>query len=205
MQPSSKDKAIKQKIRQLLRTLILILYLTFIILDNWHLFAATNWLKWFSILLIAVVQTTYSQTPKTWLMAVWLTLVCDFFLLFNVDILLAIALFCLVHGLRLFTISSYQLKKALPLLGLILIFSILNQSLTVGVLLCYALLLVGNAYTAEKIKEKKLWLAYLLFIACDICVVILNVSFSGSMAETAALASWVFYLPSQLCLVKDFK
>lgn len=153
--------------------------------------------------------------------ALFFTLIADYFLLVRND--------GYVYGVSAFIVAQsfylariYSVKGKLPLATVavrIAVFSVLCialfitrliEPLTVAVAF-YACMLVGN--TAESFSINKFGRKYIvfsiglcLFVCCDICVGIynlssfINVGLSVEAAVKFVFLSWTFYLPSQVMI-----
>src|SRR5699024_1188243 len=193
-----------KKCQQFLFLAIFSLYFIFLFLDFFkQAFTISNWIKWGCIWLIAILQTTYRQTPMAWRLAAWLTVFCDYSLLFNFGIPLGLICFCLVHLLRIYTHEKKYLNICLQVSLFFLIIGLIFKIFFWGILLDYTFLLFFTSFLIKRKENKRLIWGYFLFIACDFCVLLANFPINSTV--NAAILSWLFYLPSQFLLVTDKK
>ena len=183
----------------------LLLYITFLSLDISSIIN-TNWLKFASILLVAL--TSLMAYRKTITTALWLTAAADVFLLpLDCCYPIGISLFFLVQ-----MIYSVHLHSNRGLAAQILVFItavILNGKtdqiayLAIGYFIAFIINLIHAGATAhrEKTKSSRLFIAgLLLFFCCDICVGCYNVC-TGAIWSFARVAMWAFYLPGQILIL----
>lgn len=194
-----------KKLQLLLFVVIFCLYFIFLFLDFFKQdFTISNWLKWGCIWLIAILQTTYKQTPIPWRLAAWFTVFCDYSLLFNFKLPLGLICFCLVHLLRIYTLDKKQLKNCLKIMLFLLVIGLIFKNFFWGILLDYTFLLLFTTFLIKRKEKKRLTWGYFLFIACDFCVLVANLPLNSTLTRTAVIFSWFFYLPSQLLLITDY-
>ena len=154
-----------------------------------------------------------SRTGAMLCAAMTLTLCADVFLIFIPSLYtVGIAVFCLAQTARIVQFTSVSLKQA----GWIVLSEIAAAAglALLGVAPFYA---VGGVYAVLIITAAALAFAraaakptalrrragMVLFLLCDVCVLICNVSPRGGIAYRAAALIWLFYLPSQLILASE--
>lgn len=190
-------------LQRFLYTLISLLYFSFIALDFLgQQFSFSSDLKWLSIGLIAILQNLDKKTVIAWKLAAWLTVICDFSLLFNHKIVLGVLLFCGVHALRIYVVEEKWFWRILSICSLILFVSILQKQIELGILLMYVFLLIFMTGLTLIKKKRQLTIAYLLFISCDLCVAFGNLVSQMTISQILLSLSWLFYIPSQLLLIQ---
>lgn len=190
-------------LQRFLYILISLLYFSFIALDFLgQQFSFSSDLKWLSIGLIAILQNLDKKTVIAWKLAAWLTVICDFSLLFNHKIVLGVLLFCGVHALRIYVVEEKWFWRILSICSLILFVSILQKQIELGILLMYVFLLIFMTGLTLIKKKRQLTIAYLLFISCDLCVAFGNLVSQMTISQLLLSLSWLFYIPSQLLLIQ---
>ncbi len=199
---STEDTGLKKVgLWRLTLAFLCLLYICFLALD---LFAQkfsfiSDYIKIICIVILFLVQLYYGgDTDRLWVAAAFITVVADVFLLFTPYYLPGVLIFCFAHLARLQQLCPSWVKKAL-LLALPGITGriFLPALLCAGI--CYAVLLLMNAFCAFNLKKRELSLAYMLFIFCDISVLLTNFA-SAELSAFARPAMWLFYLPSQILL-----
>ncbi|MCL2664350.1 MAG: lysoplasmalogenase family protein [Defluviitaleaceae bacterium] len=163
-----------------------------------------------------------AQTVKSdgfWLRAAMLfTLAADYFLLIYIDEFIGLCLFCCAqtaHHIR-FAADGKFLGRAWPLnpriiiqisAGALIIILPLPFDTVTKLAAVYAAGLICAAAASVKrrmrLKSRQSFFAMLgmvLFLCCDINVMLFNLTGSGAVYEAAYVLIWVFYLPSQILL-----
>lgn len=211
---SKEDK--QNKLFKLTLALLGFLYVSFLFLD---LVLAnhdylSNILKWSTIVILAVASFILAPSPsptnsrmiRAFQLTALLTVLCDYLLLFTNRFMLGVFLFCLVQILRFYGLFASHIPY---ILSLGLLFLALFLPIFMVLVLIYAFLLVSNLvfsfYMAHKTNpnsnKRAFWqlatLAYILFILCDISVVL---AFIGFLPDLFYPLQWFFYLPSQVLL-----
>lgn len=188
-------------------TLSGILYAVFLLLDLTRA-ADSTLLKYSSILLCFGFSLTRCRTQDGRLvaLALALTVTADWFLLVleRYD-LVGVLLFCavqLLYQIRLrFWREKYQGGRAVPrLIRLLPVVLLLEQiDLLSAVSLLYFVNLCCNLWEAWHISyNTRFAVGLTFFVCCDICVGAWNLGICQSFAR---LGMWLFYLPSQVCIV----
>lgn len=197
-----------------------LLWLVFLFLDLTRLWDST-WVKFAAICLCAAAALTGSKSRDGRLVAAALgfTVGADWFLLVRDDhYVLGVCLFLVVQGL--YALRLYFWRGRLSPLGwlrlaLVLlwgVFSLIEP--TLFPLWCAALYFLNlclNTLEAWALKLKfhggppssRFAWGLLLFICCDVCVGLWNVSLflPAPLAEFSRVGMWLFYLPSQVLIV----
>ena len=180
-----------------------LLYGSFLFLD---LQTDTTWLKFASILIIAVMSLLAKN--KVFTAALCLTAAADVFLLvLNRWYILGIFIFIVVQ--LLYSISLDSRKKFYC--QLILIFASVTlllitqniDALAIGYIMVFLinLLRAGLQYWQKRDKQALLFFSgLLLFFCCDLCVGYYQIG-SGSLWHFARIAMWGFYLPGQILIL----
>lgn len=182
---------------------ILFCFFTYLFLDfsNHPNLLLSNILKYLSIWLIF-----FLGFPSKNSLPLFLTLLCDYLLLFTNYYLQGVALFCLVHlfYLRLFLpcLESVPSPCFIFLLFLVLL-RLPLEALCCLYALAFLLHIVVALSSYKKcpfLPNKLYFYGLLLFLLCDVCVALshlTNHAFLFSMI-------WLFYGPSQLFLAISF-
>lgn len=182
-------------IRFLLLALLAADYAAFLVLDLLGAAAFLSCLlKFFGILLCALLQP---RRPEG-----WLTVGADFFLLFFPALSpVGILIFCAAHAFRL-TILTGQRRALWALPGAFLLFglALFFCDAETAAALPYLLLLLSVAAAAFSSKNGRAILGALLFLGCDLCVLLVNRPFLPALLPAAGVGMWLFYLPSQVLL-----
>src|SRR5699024_1707329 len=90
----------------------------------------------------------------------------------------------------------------------ILVFSVMGFYLLLQVFLpqlialaiTYGTFLLLNTWEAYHAGDDKLFIGYLLFCLCDLCVAMGNILETGMVANGFRKLIWIFYLPSQILI-----
>lgn len=198
---------------------ICILYICFLCIDMW--FPAYRrfsvCFKFMAVLLclcLVLVQKRHpigSEDQSVVQMAFTVTVISDFLLLFTPFHAVAVFIFC---GTHLFYIARFQRSllqiSAIFYLTVTILAGIarllhlhLPYELIAGG--CYAVLILtacGCSFTAKLPRaQKRLAVAgMLLFVLCDIHVLLFNLFPMIGYHRAAGFLMWFFYLPAQLCL-----
>lgn len=194
------------------------LWLVFLLLDLTRLGDST-WVKFAAICLCAAAALTGAKSRDGRLVALALgfTVGADVFLLLldrdGGDQVIGVCLFLVVqllYAYRLYCLGGKTSRWFFPRLAL----SCLLAGLTLFPLWCagvYFLNLCCNTVQAWLLKRKRpgekplsrfAW-GLLLFVGCDVCVGLWNVSalLPTALAEFSRVGMWLFYLPSQALIV----
>lgn len=165
---------------------------------------SSDGLKWASIILIFLIQAFLLRGPGAlkWIGAAGFTVLADYYLLFTDRWGIGILAFIFAHYLRLITLSE---KREFLFAGLILaaigLMYFFKLPWIEGLGLIYAALILSGTYFAIRKGKKVIIWGYLLFLACDLSVVLANFPIFGpGISSIFRKLIWVFYLPSQVLL-----
>lgn len=191
-----------------------LLWISFLFLDVTRLADSTG-VKFAGICLCALAALLGAKTRDGKLVAAALcfTVGADWFLLVRDDhYLVGIGLFLIVQGL--YALRIYWLRgRSSPLLflrGALLLLCAAGTVVEPALLSLWAALLYFSSLcinTAEAFAlgpvRRRFALGLLLFVCCDICVGLWNVSLflPAFLTEFVRVGMWFFYLPSQVLIV----
>lgn len=202
-----------------------ILYISFLLLDLLN--AETSPLKYLSIcicFLYALLMKLYNKNMNPiLLLAMTFTLFADtFLLLIGKYYLIGVISFCVVqtiYAVYLISISVQGLLSIFPRIAVfiaLVIFLIeydIADALSIFSAYSYTQL-IFNTIHSFKIRDKKSngWLlavGFLLFLMCDTCVGLTNITLYYTNIHTliqpvASFGIWLFYLPAQVLIVCSF-
>lgn len=177
-----------------------ILYCCFVILDL--LANDSSLIKYLSIilcLLFAIINKKKYQS-----LALFFTLIADYFLLIKINIIPGLISFIIVQLIYMLyfhtnNIPVYLKYRIITYLLLTVINLIIKLPLTYYLALLYFSALLFNLLSCVN-YNKIHSLGMFLFILCDICVGLHNVLNYGLLYKIISLLMWIFYLPSQVLL-----
>lgn len=168
------------------------------------------------IICVFAYSSTRRRAARIQSIVFCITLAADFLLLFSPFFTAGVIVFL---GAHLCALIRYRPRWALPagacaaaLFTAIMLYlpyrlhADTQSALFAAVCLAYALLIISvtvSTFFAEQPRRNSLLsrLGMLLFIACDINVMVFNTLPSGSAPHTAAIVlMWAFYLPAQTLL-----
>ena len=182
-----------------------LLYVSFLFMDI-HTNIDTKWLKFASILLIALMSLQASE--KIFTAALCLTAAGDVFLLvldrwyaIGVSLFIVVQLLYSLH-LNDRLIQSIQIALAITSAFLALITNRIEM-LVLAYILIFILNLLQTGYQTMKHKTTQIVLFFfglLLFFFCDLCVGYYQIG-SGPLWSFARVAMWLFYLPGQVLIL----
>ena len=188
-------------------------------------FKDTTLLKYIAICLCLLYTAYKLPTCKTdgtiIFLAICFTVFSDTFtLLINKHFTLGVSLFIpaqLLYGLRMrFWAQKHLYKSIFARLGIILavalgvVFARIADGLTIVTAIYFSMLLYNTTesiFLAKKPKQILFSIGLWLFVCCDICVGlynitdVLNISVSPALYSFASIMMWGFYLPSQILIV----
>ena len=162
---------------------------------------------------IAALPGAHTADGRLVAAALCFTVGADWFLLVrDKNYTLGVCLFLVVQGL--YAVRLYALRDARPCLpglvfraGELLLLAILTVTdpslLPLWAVLLYFSNLCVNTLEAFALKKRVFAWGLLLFVCCDICVGLWNVSpfIPPVLGELARIGMWFFYLPSQVLIV----
>lgn len=186
-----------------------LLYSAFLFLD---LFtdADTTWLKYASILLVALMSLRAKERLIT--CALCLTAAADAFLLvldrwYAAGILLFLIV-QLLYSLRLESKRALYAQLILMILSVLFVISGKRlEPLAAGYILIFLINLIHAVWRAAQSRSKVailFFLGLLLFFCCDLCVGYYHIG-SGALWAFARIAMWGFYLPGQILILLSAK
>lgn len=183
-----------------LTAIVVFLYFLLILLDIKGFYSLSNYVKYFAMCVI-FITALYGKEPLI-VLALFLTLICDFFLLFTNKYIVGAAIFSLVHIVYIFLNSQKKgIAVIIPFAALPFIY-LFNKTPIPSVYFFYAACFLTDIVIAFKnsLKIRPLFCAGLvLFALCDICVAVYNLL----GIQTAFLLIWIFYTPSQLLIARS--
>lgn len=200
----------------------ILVYIIFLSLDLMQL--PSTQLKYLSICLCFAMGVYLFVVQRSWLifLAMAFTLTADTFLLLLDDYyLVGVAAFCVVQTLYGGCLIFHSDWKWIILRGILFIpaLAILYhldslEWLTVASAWSYTQLIANviHAYVIRRNYEraKMFLLGLLLFLGCDTCVGIYNLTaylpglISADVMELSAFCMWLFYLPAQVLIIMSF-
>lgn len=180
-----------------------IIYIVFIALDIINVYS--SFIKYLGIILCLIY--VLSNNKKDYYLSSFFTLIADLFLLMLDSYYYIGILFFIVVQYRYASIinklnSKYTksfsiIRLSICLIGVIVLFITMNLSLTNVLVIIYFSNLLLNAFQSISTKNILLILGLFLFLGCDICVGIHNISNGKTIAD---ILMWIFYLPSQVLI-----
>lgn len=180
---------------------IILSFLFFIFMDFSRNFFLADTIKFASIIFCAVLSTIGKNHWKT--AGQWITVVCDYFLLFTTKFSFAVFLFILVHCCYILSQINKKRQTSLILLLAASIFSFLEFPILIKLCIIYVLIFSTNLITAfctllktPNIPSCMMFVGLILFAICDINVVIYNL-FDSTISH---FLIWLFYCPSQFII-----
>lgn len=183
-------------IKKAILLLVCILYPVHILMDLTGNSLFADYIK-FAVICCAFISSLYGEM-KLVKIALFLTMMCDFLLLFTNYRFFAVSLFSVVQLVYSYILSSKKGSTAKYCYSILAVLPFIYYFAFKGPLVCvfYAFLLLSNLIKAIKIRQPRLIWAFSLFALCDICVAAYNISSSGFFQPLI----WIFYTPSQLLL-----
>ena len=199
---------------------IFALYLSFLTIDIYTIHNSTfsSILKYISILLCFILsllfyqKSTNRKDSRLVCLALLCTLAADVFLLFGLNQIFGVFLFCIVQLIYLrrfsprnFKIGAYISASIFLFLSIckIISFSLPTLYIIAGL---YAYLIIACTISTfftplPKFNRTCVQVGMILFMLCDLNVALFNTLPSNSgYYHIAAFSMWLFYLPSQLLL-----
>lgn len=219
-------------IEKTLIVFILLCYLTFIVID----FVARDYIsysdniKYFGIIscfllsFIICIKNKPIEKEKLYLtFAMLFTVFADLFLLFDNILLIefpyvwGIIAFCIAHlfhkkSMRANVTKYFYMTAIIIVVSLVLLLIKKSEISLIILPICYSILIISNVISSFKISYSnsvkiKRSLGMVLFLCCDICVLIFQILLRADFAVLKNISpaiivnlSWVFYLPSQFLL-----
>ena len=191
------------------------LYIAFLVCDICGRFSnASTALKYASVLICFLVSLFgISEKDRKYVAcALALTVCADLFLLVLDNFyVIGVALFCPVQIIYALRLRRMRTEKPFLILRLLLSGAMLAVSFAVEFSVLNALIsfyfpqLVCNAIESISAKKHLFSVGLWLFVCCDICVGLSNITFpfpvSGTVVSIIQILMWAFYLPSQVLIV----
>lgn len=179
-----------------------LMYICFLALDLFFEGFAllSDCIKFLCIVILFLLQLYYGRRDHClWIAAALITVIADFFLLFTQYYALGILIFCFAHFARLCHQCPSLAKASVVFVASAFVAGIDFFPALICAGICYAILLLANTACAFKKKNREISLAYILFILCDISVLLTYLG-PELLQGFARPAIWLFYLPSQFLL-----
>ena len=209
-------KRMKDKLIKVLLVVIAVFYALFLLIDFLQLNAIklSNHVKFLTIVLIFFISILLLDKDESkpslnlqanFILASFLTIITDYLLLFTHRYKLGIGVFLIVHYLRLRGAFPKVKKKILISSLIVFILGLIFTNFFVALVLVYAFLLINNlnlAYLNNNHRKNNLFIAYILFVLCDLSVAL---NYLGVLKPFSTAAIWLFYLPSQVLLAYEIK
>ena len=191
------------------------LYIAFLVCDICNRFSnVSTVLKYASVLICFLVSLSgiSEKGGKYVALALAFTVCADLFLLVLDNFyVIGVALFCPVQIIYALRLHRMRAKKPLLILRLLLSGAMLAVSFAVEISVLNALIsfyfpqLVCNAIESISAKKRLFSVGLWLFVCCDICVGLSNITFPFPVSDTVVsiiqILMWAFYLPSQVLIV----
>lgn len=191
------------------------LYIAFLVCDICNRFSnASTVLKYASVLICFLVSLSgiSEKDGKYVALALAFTVCADLFLLVLDNFyVIGVALFCPVQIIYALRLHRMRAKKPLLILRLLLSGAMLAISFAVEISVLNAIIsfyfpqLLCNAIESISAKNRLFSVGLWLFVCCDICVGLSNITFpfpvSGTVVSIIQILMWAFYLPSQVLIV----
>lgn len=192
-----------RQIKQL-QILIFICYLLFILGDLFALGWDTRYFKYATVLLSFIISLHAKKDIIK--INIFLTLICDYFLLFTTDYFIGISIFIAVHTLYISRHSPWPNKKrrityfCLMLTPLFFLFH-WNRMLTIS--LIYTIFFSVNLFCSifssigfPSYQTNTTAQAMIFFLFCDLSTAAANITGNSFLYHII----WIFYTPSQMLL-----
>lgn len=182
--------------RRITAVLFVIIYVCILTLDIFGILPDISQFLKFAGVALCFVASINSGT-KTCL-ALALTLVADFFLVFNINYIVGILIFCAAQTVRIADFVNIRAAVIMASIAMTLgiVAYIINLDMIICVSAAYSVLLISAALAAfikRNIYDK---VGMVLFICCDVNVAALNIC----GGDIFVVLIWLFYLPSQMLL-----
>lgn len=162
-------------------------------------------LKLLTIVVLSFAQILLGRKDQSyWKKAAVATIFTDYLLLFTRHYEWGIFFFIFVQFMRylqrMIDHNNYHpYILGFSAMGFYLFLQVLLPQL-IALSITYGVFLLLNTKEAYHSGEDKLFIAYLLFCLCDLCVVLGNLLETGIVASGFRKLIWIFYLPSQVLL-----
>lgn len=182
--------------KKILVLLICILYPTHILMDLTGSYPYADYTK-FAVIACAFIISLYGHITLV-KMAIFLTLICDYTLIFTNYSYLGVSIFSVVQLIYSYILLSKKSKTTKYVYYILAVLPFIYYFAFKGPLVCilYALVLLSNLIMAVKTHRPNLIWAFSLFALCDLCVAAYNLTGISFFHQLI----WIFYTPSQLLL-----
>lgn len=191
----------------------LILYITFLTLDFTKHYAITTPIKYTSIILCFIfsLYCCYNNGNKLIPFALVFTILADYLLLVvNNYYIFGLISFFIAQMIYMVILinrthqSLWILRIVLPII-IMMVLSFINMFDLINILsvIYFSQLLINTIISWMNCKHIRFIFAIglTLFVCCDICVGLFNITDMGFIYEFTRIGMWLFYLPSQILIV----
>jgi len=194
---------LKRKIFIILET---ILYVSFVYQDLFKV-ADTTYLKYSGIILCFIFSILNKQLILS--VSSFFTVCADFFLLgfvskyeIGVSFFICVQLTFIFHLKSLNIKQNYILRILIPSILTFIVSFIFKNLLYSLTIFYFSQMIFSLIYCLKDGNNKLLIIGLCLFILCDICVGLCNIT---KMPNIVWFLQWAFYLPSQVLIYLSFK
>ncbi len=184
----------------------LILYTIFLTLDFTKHYGATTPFKYISLVLCFIfsLYSSFHHGDKLISIALFFTMLADWFLLvMNEYEILGLVCFIIVQIIYMIKLGNdlWTLRVILPLL--IIFLTNITNIIDILAMIYFPQLLINTIIAWKNYKNIGFIFAIglTLFVCCDICVGLFNITDIGLVHEFTRIGMWLFYLPSQILIV----
>lgn len=207
--------------KRIITAFIIAIYILFIIIEmifnKYNITVITVWLKFISVILCLHLASNGKKNSiskkdcRTVVLALIFTAISDFTLLFTQNITVGIFIFCIAHILYIYRYRPKIAKIFTAIyLGTLIACAFLyvtgiNLSYMFFAGCIYAILLITASVSAffsnlPRHNKKLACTGMVLFVLCDISVLIFNAFINTRLYKYSVYAMWIFYLPAQLLI-----
>ncbi|MCD8027679.1 MAG: hypothetical protein LUF02_03250 [Erysipelotrichaceae bacterium] len=183
-----------------------ILYIIFLTLDFTKHYSATTPFKYASLVLCFIfsLYSSFYHGDKLISTALFFTMLADWFLLvMNEYEILGLICFIIVQLIYMIKLGNnlWIFRIILPLL--IIFLTNITDIVNIFAIIYFIQLLINTIIVWKDYKNIGFIFALglTLFICCDICVGLFNITDIGLVHEFTRIGMWLFYLPSQVLIV----
>ncbi|MCD7893499.1 MAG: lysoplasmalogenase [Erysipelotrichaceae bacterium] len=195
----------KQKIKYFL-IIEIILYIIFLSLDLTKHYAITTPVKYTSIVLCFIfsLYSNLHHSDKLISIALFFTIMADWFLLvMNEYEILGLICFIVVQLIYMIKLGNRLLVLRVILPVLIIFLTSISNPIDILAIIYFFQLLINAMISWRDYKNIGFIFALglTLFVCCDTCVGLFNLTDMGLIHEFTRVGMWLFYLPSQVLIV----
>ncbi len=184
----------------------IILYIIFLTLDLTKHYSATTPFKYISLVLCFIfsLYSSLHHGDKQISIALFFTMLADWFLLvlnnYNVIGLICFIIVQLIYMIKLGN-DLWILRIILPILTIFL--TNITNTIDILAIIYFSQLLINTIIAWKDYKNVGFIFAIglTLFVCCDTCVGLFNITDIGLVHEFTRIGMWLFYLPSQVLIV----